>query len=464
MNHRKRPILFALITAAAALAVAAPPALAQHSDAHGQPDKHGQAGGRHESPKSYTEAIAEIDERLENIDRLIKARNLDTVHAEAQVIVDVANTLAQLALKPDSGVARESIKEINKTAKELAARFDPIDKAGDSGDEAGTRKVYAEMVALQATLRKFAPAAAAAGEHAHDSYSCPMRCEGDKAYDNPGQCPVCKMNLKKLTNERFSVDVRPIAGSLEAGKPVTLLFTLKDPVGLPVKTVEIVHEKPLHLLMVSKDLSWFAHEHPTLQPDGTFTFTWTFPAGGEYTLFHDFTPKDVGMQVVPVTLMVDGAAPVAKPLAIDTGAPKTIDGYTVTLDTGGSPNTGDETHLSFTITKAGKPVTTLAPYLGAMGHLVIISEDRNEFIHSHPHESGPEHASANSGPTVDFEARFDMPGLYKGWGQFNVGTKNNEHVVTAPFTFNVLRGASTSQAKPHDHAANTENKDAHDHK
>lgn len=29
-------------------------------------------------------------------------------------------------------------------------------------------------------------------------YQCPMKCEGDKTYDKPGQCPVCNMDLKKL--------------------------------------------------------------------------------------------------------------------------------------------------------------------------------------------------------------------------------------------------------------------------
>ena len=30
------------------------------------------------------------------------------------------------------------------------------------------------------------------------TYQCPMKCEGDKTYDKPGNCPVCKMELKKL--------------------------------------------------------------------------------------------------------------------------------------------------------------------------------------------------------------------------------------------------------------------------
>jgi transcription initiation factor IIE alpha subunit len=28
-----------------------------------------------------------------------------------------------------------------------------------------------------------------------ETYQCPMRCEGDKAYDHPGNCPVCNMKL-----------------------------------------------------------------------------------------------------------------------------------------------------------------------------------------------------------------------------------------------------------------------------
>ena len=30
-----------------------------------------------------------------------------------------------------------------------------------------------------------------------EKYQCPMKCEGDKTYDEPGKCPVCGMNLKK---------------------------------------------------------------------------------------------------------------------------------------------------------------------------------------------------------------------------------------------------------------------------
>jgi len=32
-------------------------------------------------------------------------------------------------------------------------------------------------------------------------YQCPMKCEGDKTYNNPGNCPECKMKLKKIDSQ-----------------------------------------------------------------------------------------------------------------------------------------------------------------------------------------------------------------------------------------------------------------------
>ncbi len=30
------------------------------------------------------------------------------------------------------------------------------------------------------------------------TYACPMKCEGDKKYHDPGKCPKCGMDLKKV--------------------------------------------------------------------------------------------------------------------------------------------------------------------------------------------------------------------------------------------------------------------------
>ena len=80
---------------------------------------------------------------------------LDQVHAEAAVIRDVAKTLAKFALAEDSGVPRDAVKTVNLSARALVATFEPIDEAGDSGDLAGTQKVYDEMVELFESLEQY---------------------------------------------------------------------------------------------------------------------------------------------------------------------------------------------------------------------------------------------------------------------------------------------------------------------
>lgn len=39
------------------------------------------------------------------------------------------------------------------------------------------------------------------------TYSCPMKCEGDKTYDKPGKCPICGMNLTGSPKERMKMEV-----------------------------------------------------------------------------------------------------------------------------------------------------------------------------------------------------------------------------------------------------------------
>jgi hypothetical protein len=202
-----------------------------------------------------------------------------------------------------------------------------------------------------------------------------------------------------------------------------------------VTSFEVVHEKLLHLILVSDDLAWFAHEHPVIQPDGSFVLAQTFPHAGRYTLFHDFTPPRVGMQVVPVALEVEGDDPVPEPVPLEPGArSRVVDGYTVSLAAPPSLVSLVTAQLVFRIEREGKPVTDLQPYLGTLGHLIVIAADRQHFVHSHP--LAPPAAAgeaAAAGPTVTFSALFPAPGRYKAWGQF----QHEGRVITADFVLDV---------------------------
>ncbi len=133
-----------------------------NGDAHPDDDDDDAEGGHGEpvefsAPQTYAHAVEAIHAQLEKIEKLMATGGLDRVHAEAAVIRDIANGIGRLALKDGSGVPREAVREINLAAKDLAAKFGPIDVAGDSGDLAGTQIIYDQMVALFETLEKHAP-------------------------------------------------------------------------------------------------------------------------------------------------------------------------------------------------------------------------------------------------------------------------------------------------------------------
>lgn len=56
--------------------------------------------------------------------------------------------------------------------------------------------------------------------------------------------------------------------------------------------------------------------------------------------------------------------------------------------------------------------------LGAAGHLIIIHQDGQTIVHSHPKEDAESNALVKKG-VVSFSARFPKPGIYKAYAQFN---------------------------------------------
>ncbi len=172
MNKRQRFIIGRFMTALAALTFAL--VVTQGCSEGGHDDGEAPHEGEHgeiedfTEPQTDAEACSVIHARLEEIAELMDTGKLDRVHAEAAVIRDVANDMAKLAAMKDSGVPSNAVREVNLTAKDLAAKFGPIDEAGDSGNLAGTRTVYDEMVALFETLDKYVDPDLVHEDHDHD--------------------------------------------------------------------------------------------------------------------------------------------------------------------------------------------------------------------------------------------------------------------------------------------------------
>jgi hypothetical protein len=235
------------------------------------------------------------------------------------------------------------------------------------------------------------------------------------------------------TNPLFHADVRTVPSPVRAGSPARISFVIHGPDGKNVTALDVVHEKPMHLLVVSRDLGDFYHIHPTLTPAGTFDVTHVFPHGGDYRMFVDYTPKDSGGVVDWHDLKVEGPPRAAIRLVPDAQPVKTVGPFRVTFSSDQPLVAGKDLKLHFRIdeAKTGAAVHNLQRYLGAWGHIMLVSEDLKEFIHAHPTEYGT--PNGPSPPVIEVATGFRRPGLYKLWIQI----QRNSVVTDIPFVFRV---------------------------
>ncbi len=198
--------------------------------------------------------------------------------------------------------------------------------------------------------------------------------------------------------------------------------------GNPIENFDISHEKKLHLIVVSKDLSYFNHIHPVLKDNGLFEITTQFPAGGEYKLFADFIPTGSSVMTKSEWVKVEGKEVESIPIQPDITLTKSVDGKEVTF-TADQLKAGEEVMLTFTIhdEKTKEPITNLQQYLGAVGHVVALTEDAEQYLHVHPMEEKA------TGPDAKFMTTFPESGIYKIWGQF----QHENEVFTVPFVIEV---------------------------
>jgi hypothetical protein len=204
------------------------------------------------------------------------------------------------------------------------------------------------------------------------------------------------------------------------GSPFALAFRIVDGRGQTVRDFDVEHTKRMHFIVVRRDLTGFQHLHPSESADGTWSLPVTLPEAGSYRVFADFS---VGQK--PYTLAdditVDGSLRSHR-LPAAAGAVD-VDGLRVALAEGAT-KAGAESELTFTVTRAGRPVA-VADYLGAKGHLVALRQGDLAFLHVHPDEN-----------RLRFMAAFPTAGTYRLFLQFKT-TDGRLH--TAAFTQEVTR-------------------------
>ena len=232
------------------------------------------------------------------------------------------------------------------------------------------------------------------------------------------------------------VEERPAAGT------TTVEFRVLGPDGAPVTAYTEDHGEDLHLVAVRSDLTGFQHVHPDLGADGTWQVPLTLTPGS-WRLVADTTPAAAGEDLALTgDLQVAGTydpQPLPEPSAVTE-----VDGYTVVLTGGLSP--GVESELTFSVSRDGRPVTGLQPYLGAYGHLVALREGDLEYLHVHPLEDDA--VAPAPGPHVEFAATAPSPGAYRLFLDFRHG----DAVHTAAFTVQATGAAAPDTSAGHGHA------------
>ena len=240
------------------------------------------------------------------------------------------------------------------------------------------------------------------------------------------------------TGTGYVLDVleeQPAAGT------TTVAFRVLGPDGAPVTDYTQDHGEDLHLVAVRADLSGYQHVHPDRAPDGTWRVPLTLTPG-TWRLVADTTPaaadEDLALTAdLQVAGTYDpqplpGPAPVAE-----------VDGYTVVLT--GELTAGAESELTFSVSRDGRPVVDLQPYLGAYGHLVALREGDLEYLHVHPVEDA--HVAPAPGPHVAFAATAPSAGTHRLFLDFRHG----DAVHTAAFTVQVT-GTAADEPATHGHA------------
>ncbi|HYK75294.1 MAG TPA: hypothetical protein VEV44_19535, partial [Pseudoneobacillus sp.] len=199
-----------------------------------------------------------------------------------------------------------------------------------------------------------------------------------------------------------------------------LVITLKDHQGNPVteSDIEVNHEKLMHLIVVSTDLKEYKHLHPESNEPGVFKVSHSLE-DGEYKAFVDIKPKDLTYKVEPINIKLGSQHDEheQRTLQPDVNLVKQVGNHQVEMKPS-SLKANEEIQLKFDLNGE-----IPEQHLGALGHVVILDEHAENYIHVHPLH----------GDEPIFETQFTKPGIYKIWAEF----KFNGEVFVFPYVVKI---------------------------
>jgi hypothetical protein len=203
--------------------------------------------------------------------------------------------------------------------------------------------------------------------------------------------------------------------TLPAGKVTDYRFVITGPDGKPVTNYAVEQTQRLHFYAIRSDLTGFQHVHPMLASNGIWTAALAGLRPGTWRLYASFVPNTGPARgqefVLSRTVSVPGRVVAT---ALPAPSPSTTaGGYTVTVKAKLTANRASR--LMVTITKHGKPVTNLEPYLDTYAHLTAFHQGDLAFAHLHPETKVD---GDHGGPTLPFHAELSRSGNWRLFLQF----------------------------------------------
>ncbi|MFD5315862.1 hypothetical protein [Streptomyces sp. NPDC127098] len=230
--------------------------------------------------------------------------------------------------------------------------------------------------------------------------------------------------------------------TIRSSGPQPVTFRVTGPDGQAVTEFTPEHEKELHLIAVRRDTTGFQHVHPVMDGKGTWSVELDL-APGDWRVFADIHPTGHHRAMtLGIDVSVAGRYD-PRPLPEVARAARVRE-YTVTLD--GELLPGEASDLKLTVSRNGRPVTDLQPYLAAYGHLVALRVGDLGYLHVHPNGE-PGDGTTEPGPEIAFTATAPSSGTYRLYLDF----QHDDVVRTAEFTVPTTGTAGVGHHGGHHH-------------
>jgi hypothetical protein len=220
--------------------------------------------------------------------------------------------------------------------------------------------------------------------------------------------------------------------TVKPGSPKTFDFRILDPAGRAVTHFDLVHGRPLDLIVLSRNLVDYFHLHPTMDITGRWTVAFPALQPGSYRVFTDFQPTAAEHITLASDVTVPGnveqvATPTPSSIA-------TVDGYEVALAGEATVGASD---LRIVVQLAGKNLVTDAQLMGSE-QLIAVRIGDLAYIHEQP-------TLDPSNPVFSITVDFPTSGAYRLFFEFSRGGTSH----TAAFTVIVPDGSMKAPSEGH---------------